>query len=456
MSNKPGIPKGTRDFDSIQLYKRNYIIEIIKDSFLRFGFNPIETPSFERSSTLLGKYGDEGDRLIFKILKSGDFLKGLDKNEIINDNSSKIGSKISDKALRYDLTVPFARYVVQNQNNITLPYKRFQIQPVWRADRPQRGRFREFLQCDADVIGSKSLFQEIEFIQLFDNVFNLLGLKETTIKLNSRKILIGLSEITDCEDKFKDLTIALDKIDKIGMKAVNDELKSKGFSDKSVGIITDLISFSGDFRKSMKLLKKTFENSTTGLEGISDLEFVFSSIENLGLKSCNLSFDLGLARGIDYYTGVIFEVSAPETVTIGSIAGGGRYDNLTERFGLSNMSGIGVSFGLDRIYMVLDELDLFPNVNSNLVKVLFLNFGNENSVFALEAINKLRDSNVYAELYPDNLSLKKQLSYANKNKIPFVIFIGDDELKAKKFNLKDMNSGSQELLTITQLLKKLS
>ncbi len=345
---------------------------------------------------------------------------------------------------------------MQNQNNITLPYKRFQIQPVWRADRPQRGRFREFLQCDADVIGSKSLFQEIEFIQLFDNVFNSLGLRGATIKFNSRKILIGLSEITDCKDKFKDLTIALDKIDKIGMKAVNDELKSKGFSDKSVGIITDLISFSGDFKKSMKLLRMTFENSTTGLEGISDLEFIFSSIENLGLKSCNLSFDLGLARGIDYYTGVIFEVSAPETVTIGSIAGGGRYDNLTERFGLSNMSGIGVSFGLDRIYMVLDELDLFPNVNSNLVKVLFLNFGNENSLFSLEAINKLRDSNVYAELYPDNLSLKKQLSYANKNKIPFVVFIGDDELKAKKFNLKDMNSGSQELLTITQLLKKLS
>ena len=456
MSNKPGIPKGTRDFDSIQLYKRNYIIEIIKDSFLRFGFNPIETPSFERSSTLLGKYGDEGDRLIFKILKSGDFLKDLDKNEIINDNSSKIGSKISDKALRYDLTVPFARYVVQNQNNITLPYKRFQIQPVWRADRPQRGRFREFLQCDADVIGSKSLFQEIEFIQLFDNVFNSLGLKEATIKLNSRKILIGLSEITDCKDKFKDLTIALDKIDKIGLKAVNDELKSKGFSDKSVEIMTDLISFSGDFKNSMKLLRKTFKNSPTGLEGISDLEFIFSSIETLGLRSCALSFDLGLARGIDYYTGVIFEVSAPETVTIGSIAGGGRYDNLTERFGLSNMSGIGVSFGLDRIYMVLDELDLFPNVNSNLVKVLFLNFGNKNSLFALEAINKLRDSNVYAELYPDNLSLKKQLSYANKNKIPFVVFIGDDELKAKKFNLKDMNSGSQELLTITQLLNKLS
>jgi len=456
MKNRLGIPKGTRDFNSIQLYKRNYIVDIIKDNFLKFGFNPIETPSFERSSTLLGKYGDEGDRLIFKILKSGDFLKDVDNQDLSERNKGKIVSKISDKALRYDLTVPFARYVVQNQNEITLPFKRFQIQSVWRADRPQRGRFREFLQCDADVIGSTSLYQEIELIQLFDSIFDSLKLDGVRVKINNRKILVGLSEILDCKDKFKDLTTALDKIDKIGLDSVGQELESKGFTKKSIMTIIDLINFSGDFKKLIASLKSTFKESKIGLQGVSDLEFVYSTIEDLGLKSCSLTFDLSLARGIDYYTGVIFEVSAPKTISIGSIAGGGRYDNLTEIFGLSNMSGIGISFGLDRIYMVIDELGLFPVVTGSSVNVLFLNFGKENSLFSFEAISKLREKNISTELYPDTLSLKKQLGYANKNNIPYVVFVGDEELSEKKYNLKDMNSGSQELLTLTQLVKKLS
>jgi len=456
MNNRPSIPKGTRDFNSIQLYKRNYIVDIIKDNFLKFGFNPIETPSFERSSTLLGKYGDEGDRLIFKILKSGDFLKDVDNQDLSERNKGKIVSKISDKALRYDLTVPFARYVVQNQNEITLPFKRFQIQSVWRADRPQRGRFREFLQCDADVIGSTSLYQEIELIQLFDSIFDSLKLDGVRVKINNRKILVGLSEILDCKDKFKDLTTALDKIDKIGLDSVGQELESKGFTKKSIMTIIDLINFSGDFKKLIASLKSTFKESKIGLQGVSDLEFVYSTIEDLGLKSCSLTFDLSLARGIDYYTGVIFEVSAPKTISIGSIAGGGRYDNLTEIFGLSNMSGIGISFGLDRIYMVIDELGLFPVVTGSSVNVLFLNFGKENSLFSFEAISKLREKNISTELYPDTLSLKKQLGYANKNNIPYVVFVGDEELSEKKYNLKDMNSGSQELLTLTQLVKKLS
>jgi len=456
MNNRPSIPKGTRDFNSIQLYKRNYIVDIIKDNFLKFGFNPIETPSFERSSTLLGKYGDEGDRLIFKILKSGDFLKDVDNQDLSERNKGKIVSKISDKALRYDLTVPFARYVVQNQNEITLPFKRFQIQSVWRADRPQRGRFREFLQCDADVIGSTSLYQEIELIQLFDSIFDSLKLDGIRVKINNRKILVGLSEILDCKDKFKDLTTALDKIDKIGLDSVGQELESKGFTKKSIMTIIDLINFSGDFKKLIASLKSTFKESKIGLQGVSDLEFVYSTIEDLGLKSCSLTFDLSLARGIDYYTGVIFEVSAPKTISIGSIAGGGRYDNLTEIFGLSNMSGIGISFGLDRIYMVIDELGLFPVVTGSSVNVLFLNFGKENSLFSFEAISKLREKNISTELYPDTLSLKKQLGYANKNNIPYVVFVGDEELSEKKYNLKDMNSGSQELLTLTQLVKKLS
>jgi len=456
MNNRPSIPKGTRDFNSIQLYKRNYIVDIIKDNFLKFGFNPIETPSFERSSTLLGKYGDEGDRLIFKILKSGDFLKDVDNQDLSERNKGKIVSKISDKALRYDLTVPFARYVVQNQNEITLPFKRFQIQSVWRADRPQRGRFREFLQCDADVIGSTSLYQEIELIQLFDSIFDSLKLDGVRVKINNRKILVGLSEILDCKDKFKDLTTALDKIDKIGLDSVGQELESKGFTKKSIKTIIDLINFSGDFKNLIASLKSTFKESKIGLQGVSDLEFVYSTIEDLGLKTCSLTFDLSLARGIDYYTGVIFEVSAPKTVSIGSIAGGGRYDNLTEIFGLSNMSGVGISFGLDRIYMVLDELGLFPAVTGSSVNVLFLNFGKENSLFSFEAISKLRENNISTELYPDTLSLKKQLGYANKNNIPYVVFVGDEELSEKKYNLKDMNSGSQELLTLTQLVKKLS
>ena len=452
---KPIIPKGTRDFNSEELYKRNYIINIIKDNFLRFGFNPIETPSFERSETLLGKYGQEGERLIFKILKSGDFLKDTNVDEKKELKYSDLSSKIVDKALRYDLTVPFARYVVQNQNNITIPFKRYQIQNVWRADRPQKGRFREFLQCDADVIGSKSLMQEIDFISLFDSVFSDLKLSGCQIKINTRKLLIAICDIFDCKDKFTALTNQLDKLDKLDNEVVKANLVKADFKPNVVNSIFDLIELSKNFTGNLESLKSYFKSSEIGTEGISDIEYIFRYFSKNNLIKSELIFDIGLARGIDYYTGVIFEVTPPKNISMGSLAGGGRYDDLTEIFGLKNMSGIGISFGLDRLFIIIEELNLFPETPINSVKVLILNFGNDFSYDLIQIANSLRKSNINTEFYPDSVSLKKQLNYANKNMIPYVLFYGEEEKENLYFNLKDMNSGNQQNLSKDQLLKVL-
>jgi len=453
---KPILPKGTRDFNSEELYKRNYIINIIKDNFLKFGFNPIETPSFERSENLLGKYGQEGERLIFKILKSGDFLKELNVDEIKDLKYSDLSPKIIDKALRYDLTVPFARYVVQNQNNITIPFKRYQIQNVWRADRPQKGRFREFLQCDADVIGSKSLMQEIDFISLFDSVFSDLNLSGCQIKINTRKLLIAICDIFDCQDKFTTLTNQLDKLDKLDNEDVKDNLIKADFETNVVNSIFKVIELSKNFSNNSELLKSYFQSSEIGLEGISDIEYIFNYFSKNNLIKSELVFDIGLARGIDYYTGVIFEVTAPKNISLGSVAGGGRYDDLTEIFGLKNMSGIGISFGLDRLYLVIEELNLFPEIQINSVKVLILNFGNSFSYNLIEIANSLRTNNINTEFYPDAVSLKKQLNYANKNMIPYVLFYGEEEKENLYYNLKDMRSGNQQKLSKDQLLKILA
>ncbi len=449
---KPILPKGTRDFNSEDYYKRNYIINIIRDNFSKFGFNPIETPSFERSETLLGKYGQEGEKLIFKILKSGDFLKGVDGKDFVYSN---IAPKIVDKALRYDLTVPFARYVVQNQNNINIPYKRYQIQNVWRADRPQKGRYREFLQCDADVIGSKSMMQEIDFISLFDSVFNDLNIQGCIIKINSRKLLLAICEINDCLDKFGMLTNQLDKLDKTDINVVKNNLKDNGFDKKIIDSLFEVIELSKNFNDNLREIKLYFKSSDIGLEAISDIEYIFNYFSKNKLIKSNLVFDISLARGIDYYTGVIFEVLPPKKISIGSIAGGGRYDNLTEIFGLKNMSGIGISFGLDRLFLVINELKLFPATSYNSVKVLILNFGVSFSYDLIELANFLRSNNVNAEFYPDSISLKKQLNYANKNGIPYVLFYGDEEKEKKCYNLKNMKTGNQEILSREKLLKTL-
>ena len=447
---KPILAKGTRDFNSEDLYKRNYIINIIRDNFSKFGFNPIETPSFERSETLLGKYGQEGERLIFKILKSGDFLKGIDGKDF---EYSNLGPKIVDKALRYDLTVPFARYVVQNQNNINTPFKRYQIQNVWRADRPQKGRYREFLQCDADVIGSKSMMQEIDFISLFDSVFNDLNLEGCIIKINSRKLLLAICEINDCIDKFGILTNQLDKLDKTDKNVVKNNLIDMGFEKIIIDSLFEVIGFSKNFNDNLDKLKLYFKSSEIGLEAISDIEYIFTYFSKNKLIKSNLVFDIGLARGIDYYTGVIFEVLPPKKISLGSIAGGGRYDNLTEIFGLKNMSGIGISFGLDRLFLVIDELNLFPPNCYNSVKVLILNFGINFSYDLIEIANFLRSNNINSEFYPDPIPLSKQLNYANKNDIPYVIFFGDEEKEKNCFNLKDMKTGKQEMLDRDKLIK---
>ena len=450
---KPILPKGTRDFNSEDLYKRNYIINIIKDNFSKFGFNPIETPSFERSETLLGKYGQEGERLIFKILKSGNFLKNIDGKDF---EFSNLAPKIVDKALRYDLTVPFARYVVQNQNNINIPFKRYQIQNVWRADRPQKGRYREFLQCDADVIGSKSMMQEIDFISLFDSVFNDLNLEGCIIKINSRKLLYAICEINDCIDKFGIITNQLDKLDKTDVNVVKNNLTENGFDKKIIDSLFEAIDLSKNFYDNLKEIKLYFKSSNIGLEAISDIEYIFNYFSKNKLIKSNLVFDISLARGIDYYTGVIFEVLPPKKINLGSIAGGGRYDNLTEIFGLKNMSGIGISFGLDRLFLVIDELKLFPTISYNSVKVLLLNFGASFSYDLIEIANFLRLNKVNAEFYPDSISLKKQLNYANKNGIPYVLFYGDEEKEKNCYKLRDMKTGNQETLSREKLVKTLS
>ncbi|EIJ40034.1 histidyl-tRNA synthetase [Galbibacter orientalis DSM 19592] len=456
MAQKPSIAKGTRDFTPEEVSKRNYIISTIKRHFETFGFLPIETPSFENSDTLMGKYGDEGDRLIFKILNSGDFLSKVDNALYEKKDANALTSKISEKALRYDLTVPFARYVVMHQNEIDLPFKRYQVQPVWRADRPQKGRFREFYQCDADVVGSKSLWQEVEFVQLYDAVFNSLKLEGITIKMNNRKILSGIAEVIGAKDKLIDFTVALDKLDKIGEDGVKREMLEKGISEEALTKVQPLFSFTGSNTDKLNSLRSLLETSEEGMKGVEELSFIMEAIATLGLKTATLDLDVTLARGLNYYTGAIFEVSAPSEVKMGSIGGGGRYDDLTGIFGLKDVSGVGISFGLDRIYLVLEELNLFPEEVLESTKVLFLNFGETEALYCLKALKKLREVDVKSEMYPDDAKMKKQMNFANKRNIPFVVLAGSKEIQEEKFTLKNMKTGEQFEVTTEELIEKVS
>jgi histidyl-tRNA synthetase len=455
MAQKPSTPKGTRDFTPVEVAKRNYIFNRIKYQFEKFGFQPIETPSFENSETLMGKYGEEGDRLIFKILNSGDFLNKASEKAYKEKDSLKITPSISEKALRYDLTVPFARYVVQHQSEIEFPFKRYQIQPVWRADRPQKGRFREFYQCDADVVGSESLWQEVEFVQLYDAVFSSLGLEGVTIKINNRKILSGFAEVIGEQERLIDFTVALDKLDKIGEEGVKQEMLEKGISAKAIEKIQPIFNLKGNFPAQVNILEDTLSTSEIGRTGIEELRFIDSAVSKLGLSSASLQLDVTLARGLNYYTGAIFEVAAPGRIQMGSIGGGGRYDDLTGIFGLKNVSGVGISFGLDRIYLVMEELGLFPETVTENTKVLFINFGDAEALYALKAIHELRKGGIAAELFPDNAKMKKQMNYANKREIPFVVLAGSEEIEAQRYGLKNMKTGDQEKISINELFLKL-
>ena len=452
MASKPSIPKGTRDFSPIEVSKRNYIISIMRNHFEKYGYQPIETPSFENSDTLMGKYGEEGDRLIFKILNSGDYLDKVASEELQTINYKQLTGKISEKALRYDLTVPFARYVVQHQNEIEFPFKRYQIQPVWRADRPQKGRFREFFQCDADVVGSTSLWQEVELVQLYDSVFAELGLNGVTIKINNRKILSGIAEVIGASDKLIDFTVALDKLDKIGEDGVKKEMLEKGISEGALLKVHPLFNFTGTIQEKIEKLSTLLSASEEGKKGIEELRFICENVTKLGLQKAILDLDVTLARGLNYYTGAIFEVSATKEVAMGSIGGGGRYDDLTGIFGLKNMSGVGISFGLDRIYLVLEELNLFPPTVTTSTKVMFLNFSDVQAFEAMQAIQKLRNQNIKAELYPDAAKMDKQFKHAEKRGIPFVV----KEITGDLFTLKDIVSGAQTQVNFTELFQKLS
>ena len=451
MAQKPSIPKGTRDFSPSEIVKRNYIFGIVKKHFETFGFQPIETPSFENSDTLLGKYGDEGDRLIFKILNSGDFISKVDDVTYSSKNSGSLAPKISEKALRYDLTVPFARYVVMHQNEIDFPFKRYQIQPVWRADRPQKGRFREFYQCDADVVGSDSLLQEIELIQLYDAVFADLKLAGTRIKLNNRKILSGIAEVIGAKHLLIDFTVALDKLDKIGKDAVKKEMAERGLSEAAISKVEPLFSLSGTNSEQLVILKELLTASEIGTKGVAELKFIIETIENMGLQFANLEIDVTLARGLNYYTGAIFEVAAPAEIKMGSIGGGGRYDDLTGIFGLKDVSGVGISFGLDRIYLVMEELSLFPEEIERTLDVLCLNFGEQEALAALKLVAKLRRHGVKADLYPSDAKIQKQFKYANNRNVPYVILIGEKELSENIFFVKHMASGEQTSYSLEKI-----
>ncbi|MEO9479754.1 MAG: histidine--tRNA ligase [Maribacter dokdonensis] len=443
MAQKPSIPKGTRDFNPSEIAKRNYIFDTIKKNFQTYGFQPIETPSFENSDTLLGKYGEEGDRLIFKILNSGDFLRKVDDATYAEKNSNNIAPKITEKALRYDLTVPFARYVVMHQNELDFPFKRYQIQPVWRADRPQKGRFREFFQCDADVVGSDSLLQEVELVQLYDAVFSDLKLEGATIKMNNRKILAGIAEVIGAKDLLIDFTVALDKLDKIGEDGVKKEMLAKGITEEAIEKASPLFLPQGSNNEQLERLDGLLKDSEEGKKGLNELRFILETISALGLQSAKLSIDVTLARGLNYYTGAIFEVAAPMGVKMGSIGGGGRYDDLTGIFGLKNVSGVGISFGLDRIYLVLEELDLFPEAIDRSLQVLCVNFGEKEAMAALKLVTQLRKAGIKADMYPSSAKMQKQMKYANNRNVPYVILIGEQELSNNSFVVKNMNEGSQ-------------
>lgn len=452
MAQKPSIPKGTRDFSPEEMAKRNYIFNTIKEVFLLYGFKQIETPSLENLSTLMGKYGEEGDKLLFKVLNSGDFLSKATDEQLAQRDCLHLTSRICEKGLRYDLTVPFARYVVQHRNELQFPFKRYQIQPVWRADRPQKGRYREFYQCDADVVGSDSLLNEVELISLVDEVFARFGIN-IVIKLNNRKILSGIAEVIGAPEKIIDITVAIDKIDKIGIENVNAELQEKGLSQEAIDTLQPLLQLSGSNAEKLASLTTLLSESEIGKKGIEELQFVIDNATLLGLNS-TLELDVSLARGLNYYTGSILEVKAKD-VAIGSITGGGRYDNLTGVFGLDGVSGVGISFGADRIFDVLNALNLYPEGTCASTKVIFTNFGNTEAKASLKHIMKLRKAGISAEIYPDNAKMKKQMGYADSNKIPFVAIVGETELAEDKITLKNMNDGSQELLSIDEVINRL-
>ena len=449
MATKPGIPKGTRDFSPVEMAKRNYIFDTIREVFYRYGFQQIETPSMENLSTLMGKYGEEGDKLLFKIQNSGDYFSGLTDEELLSRNAAKLASKFCEKGLRYDLTVPFARYVVMHRDELTFPFKRFQIQPVWRADRPQKGRYREFYQCDADVVGSNSLLNEVELVQMIDAVFQKFGIR-VSIKINNRKILTGIAEIIGEADKIVDITVAIDKLDKIGLDNVNAELASKGIPQEAIDKLQPIIMLSGTNAEKLETLKTVLAASETGLKGVEESEFILNTLARLGVKS-EVELDLTLARGLNYYTGAIFEVKALD-VQIGSISGGGRYDNLTGVFGMDGMSGVGISFGADRIYDVLNQLDLYPKDAVNGTQLLFVNFGEGEAAYALPILQQVREAGIRAEIYPDSTKMKKQMSYANSKAIAFVAIIGENEMKEGKVTLKNMATGEQSLVSPEELI----
>ena len=452
MANKPKKVKGTRDFLPSQTLKRKYLFNTIEKHFKRFGFQPIETPAMEELKTLTGKYGEEGDRLIFKILNSGDFKAKVSTDEYAEIESSKLAHRISDKALRYDLTVPFARFVVNNQNDLSFPFRRYQIQPVWRADRPQKGRYREFFQCDADIIGSKSLLLEVELTKLYFDVLTEFKITGFVISLNNRKILSGLSQVLNAEDKFRDLTVAIDKLDKIGVDKVLEELAERGFDAEQQEKVKAFLSLTGSSEAKLDELKNLFVDNEIGLEGISELEFVLKGAKQLGVKEENLNLDPTLARGLDYYTGAIFEVKVPEA-SVGSICGGGRYDDLTGIFGLPNMPGIGISFGADRIYDVLEEFDLFPKESMESTQVLFVLFDEEDKLLHLQLAQTLRDQGISAEIYPEAAKLKKQMKYANDKNIKHVVLIGESEKEEEMATVKNMESGEQNKIAFSELAK---
>lgn len=452
MATKPGIPKGTRDFSPIEMAKRNYIFDTIREVFYLYGFQQIETPAMENLSTLMGKYGEEGDKLLFKILNSGDYFSPLTNDELLSRNATKLANKFCEKGLRYDLTVPFARYVVMHRDELSFPFKRFQIQPVWRADRPQKGRYREFYQCDADVVGSDSLLNEVELVQMIDTVFSKFGIR-VAIKINNRKILTGIAEIIGEADKIVDITVAIDKLDKIGLENVNAELKAKGISQEAIEKLQPIIQLNGSNEEKINTLKQVLATSVTGMKGIEESAFILNTLSGLDIKS-EIELDLTLARGLNYYTGAIFEVKALD-VQIGSISGGGRYDNLTGVFGMDGMSGVGISFGADRIYDVLNQLELYPKETVNETQLLFVNFGQQETNYILPILKKVRLSGVRAELYPDSAKMKKQMSYANAKAIPFVAIAGENEINEGKITLKNMETGKQEVIYPDELADKI-
>lgn len=450
--NKPSIPKGTRDFSPVEMAKRNYIFNTIKDVYALYGFQQIETPAMETLQTLMGKYGEEGDKLLFKVLNSGDFLSKVSKEEIMGENSLRVATKISEKGLRYDLTVPFARYVVMHRDELQMPFKRYQIQPVWRADRPQKGRYREFYQCDADIVGSDSLLNEVELMQIVDTVFTKFGIN-VQIKINNRKILAGIAEYIGYPDKIIDITVAIDKLEKIGIEAVNQELSANGISEESIVKLQPILSLAGTNEEKLNTISATIASSETGLKGVEETRFILEKLKMIGLKN-EIQLDLTLARGLNYYTGAIFEVKALDT-PMGSITGGGRYDNLTGIFGLPGLSGVGISFGADRIYDVLNTLDLYPKEAVTTTSVLFINFGEKELEYSLPIVNKVRKAGLSAEIYPDNVKMKKQMAYANAKNIPFVVLAGDSEIEAGKVTLKNMITGDQSLVSIDELIEKI-